>query len=97
MAIKVPVFHPGEILCEEYLVPLGMSAGALASKLNLPRMRIERLVKQTHSITADTALRLAKYFHTTPQYWLNMQLACDLGPEATTLAAELERIETLAA
>ncbi|SFC57047.1 addiction module antidote protein, HigA family [Devosia psychrophila] len=48
MAITMPVFHPGEILREEYLVPLGMSAGALARKLNVPRTRIERLVKETH-------------------------------------------------
>ena len=97
MAINVPVFHPGEILREEYLAPLGMSAGALAKRLNVPRTRIERLVKETHPITADTALRLAKFFDTTPHYWLNMQVAYDLGQEAATLAEELERIEVLAA
>jgi addiction module HigA family antidote len=97
MAITVPIFHPGEILREEYLVPLGMSAGTLAKKLNVPRTRIERLVKESHPVTADTALRLAKYFDTTPHYWLNMQVAYDLGQEAKALAAELDRIEALAA
>lgn len=97
MTITVPVFHPGEILREEYLVPIAMSAGALARKLNVPRTRIERLVKETHPMTADTALRLAKYFDTTPHYWLNMQVAYDLGEEAKILADELERIEVLAA
>ena len=97
MTLDIPVFHPGEILREEYLVPLGMSAGALAKKLNVPRTRIERLVKQTHPVTADTALRLAKFFDTTPHYWLNMQMAFDLGHEADALAEELAQIEALAA
>ena len=95
--IEIAVFHPGEILREEYLAPLGMSAGALAKKLHVPRTRIERLIKQTHPITADTALRLAKFFDTTPHYWLNMQVAYDLGQEAAVLAEELEQIEVLAA
>ncbi|WP_137152441.1 HigA family addiction module antitoxin [Devosia sp. FKR38] len=95
--IKIAVFHPGEILREEYLAPLGLSAGALAKKLHVPRTRIERLIKQTHPVTADTALRLAKFFDTTPHYWLNMQVAYDLGQEAAVLAEELEQIEVLAA
>ena len=57
MTLDIPVFHPGEILREEYLVPLGMSAGALAKKLNVPRTRIERLVKETHPVTAEQCLR----------------------------------------
>ena len=97
MTLDIPVFHPGEILREEYLVPLGMSAGSLAKKLKVPRTRIERLVKQTHPVTADTALRLAKFFDTTPHYWLNMQMAFDLGHEADALAEELAQIEALAA
>ena len=97
MAKKLPPIHPGEILREEYLVPLGMSAGALARKLHVPRTRIERLVKETQPITADTALRLAKFFDTTPHYWLSMQVAYDLGQEAASLAEELEQIEVMAA
>ena len=98
MAVKFArPMHPGEYLREEYLVPLKMSAGGLAKRLNVPRTRIERLVKQTHPVTADTALRLAKFFDTTPHYWLNMQVAYDLGQEAQALAAELDRISVLAA
>lgn len=97
MTVAVPVFHPGEILREEYLVPLGMSAGALAKRLNVPRTRIERLAKETQPITADTALRLAKFFDTTPHYWLNMQAAYDLDQQARALAEELKQIEVLAA
>jgi antitoxin HigA-1 len=63
---KLPPVHPGEILREEYLVPLGMSAGALAKKLNVPRTRIERLAAEQTSVTTDTALRLAKFFGTSP-------------------------------
>ena len=94
---NLSVFHPGEILREEYLVPLGMSAGSLARKLRVPRTRIERLVKETQPITADTALRLAKFFDTTPHYWLNMQVSYDLSQEVAGLADELEQIEVMAA
>ena len=94
---NLPVFHPGEILREEYLVPLGMSAGSLARKLHVPRTRIERLVKETQPITADTALRLAKFFDRTPDYWLNMQVTYDLSQEVAGLADELEQIEVMAA
>ncbi|MCR6672488.1 HigA family addiction module antitoxin [Devosia ginsengisoli] len=92
-----PPIHPGEILREEYLVPLGISAGALAKKLRVPRTRIERIVAETHPITTDTALRLSRFFDTTPQYWMGMQVTYDLANEAPVLAQELEQIEILAA
>ncbi|MBD9375635.1 HigA family addiction module antidote protein [Rhizobium sp. ARZ01] len=69
----LPPVHPGEILREEYLLPLNMSAGVLAKKLNVPRNRIERIAAEQTPITMDTALRLAKYFRTTPEFWMNMQ------------------------
>lgn len=87
--------HPGEFLREEYLVPLGLSAGALAKRLNLPRTRIERVLRQEISLTADTALRLARFFNTTPQFWMNFQQAFDLQVKADALRPELERIEPL--
>ncbi len=68
-----PPIHPGEILREEFLTPLDLSAGALAKALGVPRTRIERIVKGQMGISADTALRLAKYFDTTPNVWLNLQ------------------------
>ena len=92
-----PPIHPGEILREEYLAPLGLSAGALAKKLRVPRTRIERIVAETHPITTDTALRLSRFFDTTPQYWMGMQVTYDLANEAPVLAAELEQIEVMAA
>ena len=87
--------HPGEFLREEYLVPLGMSAGALAKKLNLPRTRIERIVKEEVGLTPDTALRLARFFNTTPEFWMNFQKAYELETEARKIAAELEKIVPL--
>ena len=89
--------HPGEFLREEYLVPLGMSAGALAKKLNLPRTRIERIVREEIGVSPETALRLARFFNTTPQFWMNFQQAYQLETEAKKLAAELDRIEPLEA
>ncbi|WFP73793.1 HigA family addiction module antitoxin [Mesorhizobium sp. WSM4906] len=87
--------HPGEFLREEYLVPLRMSAGALARKLNLPRTRIERIVKEEVGLTPDTALRLARFFNTTPEFWMNFQKAYELETEARKIAAELEKIVPL--
>ncbi|MBB3137852.1 addiction module HigA family antidote [Rhizobium pisi] len=84
--------HPGEILREEYLIPLKMSAGALARKLNVPRTRIERLSSEETAVTTDTALRLAKFFRTTPEFWMNMQASYDLKIQAQALARELENI-----
>ena len=87
--------HPGEYLREEYLVPMGMSAGALAKRLNLPRTRIERIVKEEVGITPDTALRLARFFNTTPQFWMNFQQAYELETLAKLKAAEIARIEPI--
>lgn len=94
LKILAPV-HPGEILREEYLKPLALSAGALARKLNVPRTRIERLASEQTPVTTDTALRLAKYFRTTPDFWLNLQSSYDLGVEAPALQEELDAIEEI--
>ena len=80
MAITItPPVHPGEILRDEYLAPLAISAGALAKRLNVPRTRIERLAAQTTAMTPDTALRLGKFFATSPEFWMNLQTAYDLA------------------
>ncbi|WP_111735389.1 HigA family addiction module antitoxin [Roseovarius amoyensis] len=71
--------HPGEVLSELYLEPLGMSPIALARRLHVPRTRIERLVKGETALTVDTAVRLATFFRTTPEYWMNLQRAWDLA------------------
>lgn len=92
---KLPAIHPGEILRDLYLEPLGMSAGALAKRLDVPRTRIERLVAERSPVTPDTALRLAKFFRTTPQLWMNMQASYDLKIEAPALADKLAQIQEL--
>ena len=69
--------HPGEILREEFLVPPGMSPYALAAACHVPRTRIERLVREETPVTTDTALRLARYFGTTPEFWLGLQTRFD--------------------
>ncbi len=71
--------HPGEVLREEFLAPLGMSARQLAEAIDVPANRISEIVRENHSMTADTALRLAKRFDTTPEFWLNLQMAHDLS------------------
>lgn len=91
--LQVPV-HPGEILREEYLAELGLSAGKLAKHLNVPRTRIERLVAEETSITVDTAKRLARAFATTPEFWMNMQAHYDLAQEE---AQDIQAIEPLLA
>lgn len=70
--------HPGEILREEYLKPLGMSAHALATALRVSAPRINDVVREKRGISVDTALRLARYFETTAQFWLNLQTSYDL-------------------
>lgn len=93
MLCQMPPVHPGEILREEYLVPLALSAGALVKRLGVPRTRIERLVKQETPVTPDTALRLARFFRTSPEFWMNMQAAYDLKVEAEKQKQELAAIE----
>ena len=90
-----PPVHPGEILREEYLRPLGMSAGALARLVDVPRTRIERLATEQTGVTPSTALRLAKVFGTTPEFWMNLQSSYDLSIEAERDAPALARIKGL--
>ena len=71
--------HPGEVLVELYLEPLGMSAIELARRLRVPRTRIERLVKGDTALTVDTALRLSTLFGNTPEFWMNLQRTYDLA------------------
>ena len=70
--------HPGEILREEYLRPLDMTPNALSIHLRVPASRINELVRERRAVTVDTALRLARYFNTTAQFWLNLQISYDL-------------------
>ncbi len=76
MTMKPP--HPGETIKEEYLVPLGMSVNALAKELGIGAARLNEIVRGRRGVTADTALRLARYFGTTPELWLNLQAFYEL-------------------
>jgi antitoxin HigA-1 len=71
--------HPGEVLREEYLVPLGLSARALAKQLDVPANRLTEIMRGTRDVSADTAIRLGRYFGTDPRFWLNLQAAYDLS------------------
>ena len=77
-ANKMPPVHPSEILLEEYLIPLGISQNKLGRDLGVPAQRINEIVRGQRTITVDTALRLDRYFDTTPQFWLNLQSHYDL-------------------
>lgn len=86
---KMRAIHPGEILREEFLTPLGMSANALAMALHVPAPRINDIVRERRAVTPDTALRLARYFDTTAQFWLNLQSAFDLKQAERESAARI--------
>ena len=87
--------HPGEVLLEEFIKPMGISAYRLAKQTNIPQTRISEICKGKRRITADTALRLSKYFGTTPQFWLGLQDDYDLEEQQEILSDELARIETV--
>ena len=87
-----PAIHPGEILREEFLVPLNLTAYALAKYCEVPRTRIERVMREEVPVTADTALRLGKVFGTGPEFWMNLQSAYDL---ATADRGAIESVRVL--
>lgn len=93
--------HPGEILREEYLAPLGMTSNALSIHLRIPAPRINDVVREKRAVSTDTALRLARYFDTTAQYWLNLQTSYDLKMAerevGSKIVADIQPLETLAA
>jgi len=79
MAKKRLPTHPGEVLREEYLVPLGLSARGLAKQLGVPANRVTEIMRGERDVTADTAIRLARFFRTDPRFWLNLQAAHDIS------------------
>lgn len=83
--------HPREVLREEFLVPLGLSANALAQALRIPAPRMNDIVRERRGVSPDTALRLARYFGTTPQFWLNLQASYDLKIALREAGARIER------
>ena len=93
MAKKLAPVHPGEILREEFLRPMNLSPYAVAGAIGVPRTRIERLAREETPVTAETALRLAKYFGTTAAFWMGLQAQHDIEKAEDDLVKELRKIE----
>ncbi|MGC1870991.1 MAG: HigA family addiction module antitoxin [Acidobacteriaceae bacterium] len=91
---RMPPLHPGEMLREEFMVPLGLSANALALALRVPATRISEIVNERRGITADTALRLGRYFSMTPEFWMNLQSQYDLESARDAVEAEIHKVVT---
>jgi addiction module HigA family antidote len=97
MAKKLPPVHPGEILREEFLKPLGLTAYSVAAAIEVPRTRIERLAREEKPVTADSALRLGKYFKTGGAFWMNIQARFDLETAEDELAPEIKKLPVYSA
>lgn len=92
---KLRNIHPGEVLKEEFLNPLEITAYRLSKDINIPQTRISEIIKGRRRITADTALRLSKYFGTTPKFWLGLQDDFDIEEEQNQIIEELHNIEKI--
>jgi addiction module HigA family antidote len=91
MKNKIPPIHPGEILNEEFLKPLGLSQNRLAIEIRVPARRINEIVLRKRRISPDTALRLAKFFSMSPQFWLGLQMDYDLDIAADELSEKIQQ------
>ena len=94
---KIPPIHPGEILMEEFLVPMGVTQNRLAVSIGVPPRRINEIVHGKRRITADTALRLGRFYSMSAQFWINLQNAYDLKIAERTLGSSLGKVKRLAA
>ena len=92
---RLPNIHPGEVLEEEFLKPLSLSAYRLAKETKIPQTRVSEIIKGRRRISADTALRLSKFFGNTPQFWLGLQNDYDLEESQKFIARDLEEIHPL--
>jgi antitoxin HigA-1 len=91
MSKKIAPVHPGDVLREDFLKPLGMSVNKLALSLGVPATRIGEIVNGRRAVTSDTALRLARFFGTTPEFWMNMQTGYELETAKDKFSALIER------
>lgn len=91
----LPPLHPGEVLREEFMTPLGLSAGKIAKACGVPRTRIERIAAEEMGVSTDTALRLGRFFSTTPDLWLNLQKRFEIETVAREIGPEIEKIQPL--
>lgn len=96
-AATLPPMHPGEVLREEFLEPLGLSAGRVARAIGVPRTRIERIVREELGVSGDTAVRLARFFGTSPEFWMNLQARFEVLTAREAAASDLAKIEPYAA
>jgi addiction module HigA family antidote len=94
---KLPPLHPGEVLREEFMRPLELTAYTLAARIDVPRPRVERIVREKKGISADTALRLAAFFHTSADFWMNLQTKFELetARRKKGAARKLHKIEEM--
>jgi addiction module HigA family antidote len=90
-----PATHPGEVLLEDFLGPLGLTQKHVAEAIRVPFQRVNELVAGKRGVTPSTALRLAKYFGTSPGFWLNLQMRCDLQSALKKEKSEIEKIKQL--
>ena len=88
---RLPPVHPGDILREDFLEPLGLSVYELAGALHVPRSRLNDIVRARRAVTTDTALRLGRYFGTSPEFWINLQAHHDLDVADRTVRRKIER------
>jgi addiction module HigA family antidote len=95
MSDKIPNIHPGEILYNDFLIPLNISAFFLAKETHMGHTRINQIIKGKRKITIDTALRFAKFFGTTPEFWLNLQQHYDLEEIKNEMKTEIKKIKPL--
>ncbi len=95
MAKTLPPLHPGEVLREEFLLPLNLSAGAIARACRVPRTRIERLTREEVGVSGDTAVRLAKFLGTSTEFWLNLQLRFEADVAMRAASKDLAAIKPL--
>ena len=94
---KLPNIHPGEVLLEEFLIPMAISQNALARSIGVPPRRINEIVLHKRAITADTALRLSHYFGTSERFWMALQSSYELEEARSKLGARLKELERAAA
>ena len=90
---KLPNIHPGEVLMEEFLIPMEITSYRLAKEIGIPQTRVSEITKGRRRITADTALRLSKYFGNSPKFWLGLQHDYDIEEESQLIAEELKAIK----
>jgi addiction module HigA family antidote len=93
---RIPNIHPGEILSEDFLKPMGISAYRLSKGANIDQTRISEIIRGKRSVTADTALRLARFFGNSPEFWLNLQAHYDLEQKKREMEKDLKKIRPYA-